>query len=329
MSGDARDFNNRETRAVIKLFFLQGKVPKEIHSILTEALGEHAPSYATVKNWVAQFKSGDFSTCHALRPGRPKTGTNPEIIDQIHKLILEDHQISAKSIAEQLGISCERVGSIIHEDLDLRKLSTKWVPKCLNADQKRQRCQSSEHIWNFFRSDPNDFLSRLMTMGETWLYHYDRETKLQPMEWRHNGSPHPKKFRVQKSAGKVLASLFGDQDGILLVDHLPKDQTISVEFYSYLLVQWKDILKEKRRGKITKGVLFLHDNSPAHRTLATQKKLVYLGFHYLDRPPYSPDLGLSDCHLSPGLKRKIESSPFFVRSRCHCCRGELVGRTKF
>ena len=116
-------------------FFLQGKAPKEIHAILTETLGEHAPSYAIVKNWVAQFKRGDFSTCDAPRPGRPKAVTTPEIIDQIHELILEDRRISAKSIAEQLGISRERVGSIIHSDLDMRKLSVKWVPKCMNADQ--------------------------------------------------------------------------------------------------------------------------------------------------------------------------------------------------
>ena len=86
MSGDARDFNNIETRAVIKFFLLQGKAPKEIHAILTETLGEHAPSYVTVTNWVAQFKRGDFSTC----VGRPKTVTSPEITDQIHELMLED-----------------------------------------------------------------------------------------------------------------------------------------------------------------------------------------------------------------------------------------------
>ena len=53
-------------------------------------LGEHAPSYVTVKNWVAQFKRGDFSTCDVPRPERPKTVTTPEIIDQIHELIVED-----------------------------------------------------------------------------------------------------------------------------------------------------------------------------------------------------------------------------------------------
>ena len=53
-------------------FFLKGKAPKEIHAILRETLGEHAPSHATVKNWVAQFKRGDFSTCDAPSPGRHK-----------------------------------------------------------------------------------------------------------------------------------------------------------------------------------------------------------------------------------------------------------------
>ena len=139
------------SRSELSSFFsLQGRAPKEIHGILTETLGEQAPSYATVKNRVAQLKSGDFSTCDAPRPGRPKTVTIQEIIDQIHELILEDRRISAKSKVDQLGISCERVWSIIREDLDMRKLSAKWVPKCLNADQKRQRCQSSEQLLEFF-----------------------------------------------------------------------------------------------------------------------------------------------------------------------------------
>jgi biotin operon repressor len=51
--------------------------------------------------------------------------TTEEIIDQIHELILEDSWISAKSIAEQLGVSRQRVRSIIHEDLDMRKLCAK------------------------------------------------------------------------------------------------------------------------------------------------------------------------------------------------------------
>ena len=90
---------------------------------------------------------------------------------------------------------------------------------------------------------------------------------------------------MQKSAGTVLALIFWNQDSFFLIDYLPKGQTTNVEYYSPLLVQLKDILKEKRLGKVTKGVLFLHDNAPAHQALATQKKLAYLGFQLLITHP--------------------------------------------
>jgi len=165
------------------------------------------------------------------------------------------------------------------------KLSAKWVPKCLNADLKRQRCQSSEQLLEFFYHNPS-----------------------------------------QKSSGKVLVLIFWDQDGILLTDYLKKGQTVNTQYYLSLLVQLKDILKEKRHGKVTKRVLFLHENTLAHRALATQKKLVYLGFQCLDHPPFSPDLVPSDYDLFPGLKKTIGRSLFFVRHRGHCCRRDLVGQ---
>ena len=83
MSGEARDFNNMEMRAVIKFFSpLQSKAPNEIHAILTEILGENAPTYAIVTNWVAQFKRGDFSTCVGSRPGLPGTMPTSEIVNK-------------------------------------------------------------------------------------------------------------------------------------------------------------------------------------------------------------------------------------------------------
>jgi len=85
MSGDARDFNNIETRAVIKNFFFparQGTEGKLRHS--DRNIRETCISYATVKNWVVQIKRGDFYTCDAPRPGRPKTVATPDIIGQIH-----------------------------------------------------------------------------------------------------------------------------------------------------------------------------------------------------------------------------------------------------
>jgi hypothetical protein len=138
-----------------------------------------------------------------------------------------------------------------------------------------------------------------MTTDKTWLYHYDPETKQQSVEWRHSSSLCPKISKCKNLLEKFLPQFFWDQDGIHLIDYLPKGQAINAEYYSSLLVQLKDILKEKYRGKVTNVILFLHDNAPAHWALATQKKLAYSGFQCLDHPPYSLDLVPLDYHLFP------------------------------
>jgi len=113
---------------------------------------------------------------------------------------------------------------------------------------------------------------------------------------------------VQKSAGKVLASIFLDQDRILLIDYVPKGYQRGVLLISADAIE--GLLKEKRHGKFTKWVLFSHDNAQAHRALATQKKLAYLGFQCLDHSPCSPDLVPSDYHLFRGLKKQLKGRHF-------------------
>ena len=236
--------------------------------------------------------------------------TTPEIIDQIHELILEDRRISGKSIAEKLVISRERVVSIIHKDLDMGKLSAKSVPKCLNADQKRQRCQSSEQLWNFFSARSKYFLSRLVTMDETWLYHYDPETKKQSMEWRHSGSPRPKNSEYKNPLENFSTRFFGIKtaSSSLIIFQRAKLSKRSITHLCWCKL--KDILKEKRRRRLIKGVLFLHDNAPSHRALATQKIPANQGFQCLDHPRYSPHLDPSDYHLLPGLKKQLKGCHF-------------------
>jgi hypothetical protein len=98
------------------------------------------------------------------------------------------------------------------------------------------------------------------------------------------------------------------EDRRISTKSIAEQLAISCERFGFIIHEDLDM------RKVTKGVLFLHDNAPSHRALATQKKLAYLGYQCLDHPPYSPDLATSDQHLCPGLKKTIESSPFFVRS---------------
>jgi histone-lysine N-methyltransferase SETMAR len=108
---------------------------------------------------------------------------------------------------------------------------------------------------------------------------------------------------VQKTAGKVLASIFWNQEGILLIDYLPKGQTINSECYSALLVLLKDILKEKTPRVSHQGGLVLARQCPGSPGTWNPEETIYLGFQCLDHPPYSPDLAPSDYRLFPGLKK--------------------------
>ena len=92
--------------------------------------------------------------------------------------------------------------------LDKRKLSSKWVPKCLSVDQNRDRVVTPKAILEHFRWNTVGFLAGLLTMDKTWIYFCDPETKEQSKYWRHSGSPCPQKFQTQKSASKVMVSDF-------------------------------------------------------------------------------------------------------------------------
>jgi len=69
-------------------------------------------------------------------------------------------------------------------------------------------------------------------------------------------------------------------------------------------------LKEKRHCNFTNVLLFLHNNAPAYRSLAAQKKLAHLTLQSLDHPPYSPDLTTTDYNLFPGLKKQFKGRHF-------------------
>ena len=157
-----------------------------------------------------------------------------------------------------------------------------------------------------FRRDPNYFLSRLLTMDETWLYHYDPKTKQQSLEWRHSGSPHPKKFRMQKSVRKDLASIFWDQDSILLIDYLPKGPTINAEYYLSLLMQLKDILKEKAH----QGGLVLARQCPGSPGTCNPEETGLPGLPIFWSPTLFSESGPVRLPPVPWTEKKIESGHF-------------------
>jgi hypothetical protein len=153
MSGDARDFNNIETRA-INTFFNARKENEGNSRHSQRNIRGNASLYGTIKNWVAQFKRGNFFHLCSTSLWRTQNSDQPGDYRSFHELIVEKPRISAKYLVEQLDISRERFRSIIPEDLDIRKLSAKWVQKCLNADENVNGVNRLNKL-GFFRRDPN------------------------------------------------------------------------------------------------------------------------------------------------------------------------------
>ena len=265
MTSDAKTcFSSKfEYRAVIRYLYLKGKTGKEIHGELADFYGSSAPSYAQVKFWVVEFKCGRTSLEDEARSGRPLDATDEEMCKKVRDLVYSDRRIQVEEIAQALGISHGSVSTILHDLLGMRKLKARWVPRSPSDEQMATRASVCSALLKRFRSK-DDFLLRLVTVDETSVHCYEPENKAQSLQWVGPGSPRPKKFKTQPSAGKVMATVFWEAKGVIMLDFLPKRSTITGVYYANLLDQLKTAISEKRRGKLTKGVLLQQDNARVH-----------------------------------------------------------------
>ena len=99
-------------------------------------------------------------------------------------------------------------------------------------------------------------------------------------------------------------------DGIIMTDYLEQGHTITGNYYSALLTKLRSTLAKKSRGKLQKGILLLHDNAQAHRSMMAVHTSMQCGFKILLHPPYSPDLAPSDFFLFPSLKKHLKGQRF-------------------
>jgi hypothetical protein len=81
-----------------------------------------------------------------------------------------------------------------------------------------------------FNKNKIDFLRRFITMHETWIHHYTPESKQQSRQWTEAGCSAAKKTRSVPLAGKVMASVFWDAEGILFIAYLENSKTIIREY---------------------------------------------------------------------------------------------------
>ena len=95
-----------------------------------------------------------------------------------------------------------------------------------------------------------------------------------------------------------------------MLDFLPKRSTITGVYYANLLDQLRTAIREKRRGKLSKGVLLQQDNAGVHTCKVAMDAAERNGYELIPHSAYSPDLAPSDFFLFPNLKKNIRGLHF-------------------
>ena len=240
--------------------------------MLQTTLGASCMNQASVFEW---HKEGSESVRDDERCERRKEVTTPELIGQIKNFMDKDRRMSIETISAQFDVSMGTVHTIIREELKMRKICAKFVPKVLRENQKERRCHDA-----------------LVTCDESWINCCDPETKSQCSQWKHPGSPRPKKARQSKSTYKLLMIPIFDSTGMMYMHWVPTWQTVNKEYYVEILREFR---KRFRKRFFKSGQWHFHqDNAPVRNSILVTEYLTKIGNKTVRHPPYSPDVAPCD-----------------------------------
>ena len=183
-------------------------------------------------------------------------------------------------------MNSERVWTIITEELGMRKICAKMVPRLLTDEQKERCVEVCQDILTQLETDSN-LLGRTSTGDESWIFEYDSFTKRQSsLEWKSPTSPRPKKARMSKSKVKVMLIDFFGVRGIVhqrVLTSRPNYQSTHLQRHSASF----DVVRREKRQELwdEKSWVLHHDNVPSHNALSIWEFLAKNNIAVMDQPP--------------------------------------------
>ena len=157
-----------EQRINLKFLVRLGKTPTETFNLLQEVYGDATMSRTQIFEWHKRFREGREDVEDDPKSGRPTTSRINENVEHVREKVCSDCHLTVRMIADELSMNSERVWRIITEDLGMRKVCAKMVPRLLNDGQKENRVQVCQDILKQLEITP-DLLSRVVTGDESWM----------------------------------------------------------------------------------------------------------------------------------------------------------------
>lgn len=278
---------------------------------LQSCFPDSAPSRTTVFDWFAEFKRNRQSLEDCPRSGRPSTAVVQENINLAERMILEDPRVTCRQIEHQLGIGSAAVSEILHQHLRVSKRCARWIPHCLTQEQKDNRVQWCQSMLERFDFGESKRIFDIVTGDETWVYNYDPETKRQSSIWCFADDDSPQKAVRSRSSAKTMVAAFFSRSGHLVTVPLQQHHTVTAQWYvNECVPQVLEAWCSRRPKTGVRGLLWHHDNAPAHTAAMTTNFLERSGVQLLPHPPYSPDLAPCDFFLFPKVKSQLKGRRF-------------------
>ena len=222
---------NVENRATIKFCVKLGMTPTQTYEKMTAPNMHYKVSRRLIFKWHKRFRDGRESINDDSRSGRPAV-VDSSVVTSVKTSIDEDRRRGIKDLAKAAGTSYGTTWSILHDGLGMSRASARWVPRLLTDMEKARRIQDSEMFLRRVKREGDQFLDRIITTDETWLWLFDPESKQQSSVWKRGSSPPPMKAKVNKCGGKFMFIMFADRHGMILIHCVREGCTVNSAYYS-------------------------------------------------------------------------------------------------
>lgn len=165
-------------RANIKFCMELGKTPTETFKMMQRTPSNSSVKRALVFKWYKRFADGRDSLEDDEGRGR-KTKISSDVVASVREALDSDRRLTVRTLSAMIGVSVGTIYTILTEHLKMSKVHARWVPRLLKDSEKERRVKDSKTFIKRYEKDGNDFLNRIITTDETWLWFYDPETKSQ------------------------------------------------------------------------------------------------------------------------------------------------------
>jgi len=241
------------------------------------------------------------------RAGRP-TSKMDDNVERVRYLVRLDRRLTLRMISSELNLNQFTIHQILTQDLNMKKVCAKMVPKNLTTEQKANRRDVCLDFLDRLEREP-EFFSHVITGDESWILEYDSKTKRQSQEWQTANSPHPKKARMSKSKIKSMPICFFDSQGIVHKEFVPPGQTVNQTFYREVLERLRKKVACVRPGTACTWMLH-HDNAPCQTAVSINEFLAAKSIPVVPQPPIRR-ISVPVTLFIPPAQKPLERAPFW------------------